>query len=45
MFMHAGLRPLWPVIAFLPWLVVGVTCLVYAATHRVRESLARLPRE
>lgn len=31
MFSHAaGLRPLWPVILFLPWLLVGVGWLVRA---------------
>ena len=40
MFMHAGLRPVWPVIAFVPWLVLGAACLWYAAAHRARASLA-----
>ncbi len=24
MLAHTGIRPLWPVVAFLPWLLVGV---------------------
>lgn len=39
MFMHAGLRPLWPVIAFLPWLILGVGLLLYAAAQRLRRPL------
>lgn len=38
MFMHTGFRPLWPVVAFVPWLLFGVACLVYAAAQRGRES-------
>lgn len=44
MFMHAGLRPVWPVIAFVPWLLLGAACLLYAAAHRMRASLG-LPGE
>jgi hypothetical protein len=36
MFMHAGLRPLWPVIAFVPWLFLGVGYLLQAARHKLR---------
>ena len=32
-FEHAGLRPLWPVIFFLPWFFVGVAYLVKAMRH------------
>jgi glucose dehydrogenase len=38
MFMQAGSRPFWPVIVFLPWLVIVVVCLVYAATRRLHDS-------
>jgi len=27
---HIGLRPLWPVMLFAPWLVLGVACLLQA---------------
>lgn len=40
MFMHAGLRPLWPVIAFVPWLMLGVGLLLHAAAQRLRPPLA-----
>jgi hypothetical protein len=30
MFAHAGLRPLWPVMLFAPWLVLGVALLLRA---------------
>lgn len=39
MFMHAGLRPLWPVIAFVPWLTLGVGLLLHAAAQRLRRPL------
>lgn len=39
MFMHAGIRPLWPVIAFVPWLILGAGLLLYAAVHRLRQPL------
>jgi hypothetical protein len=34
MFEYRGLRPLWPVIFFLPWLLVGVAYLLEAVLHR-----------
>src|ERR1700741_227338 len=40
MFMHAGLRPLWPVIAFVPWLILGVGLLLHAAAQRLRQPSA-----
>lgn len=39
MFTHAGLRPLWPVIAFVPWLILGAGLLLYAAAQRLRQPL------
>lgn len=30
MLAHAGLRPLWPVMLFAPWLVLGLACLLQA---------------
>lgn len=39
MFTHAGLRPLWPVVAFVPWLILGVGLLLYAAAQRLRQPL------
>lgn len=39
MFTHAGLRPLWPVIAFVPWLILGAGLLIYAAAQRLRQPL------
>lgn len=38
MFTHPGLRPLWPVIAFVPWLVFGAGYLLKAARHKHLES-------
>src|SRR5215469_5431263 len=40
LFQHAGYRSLWPVIAFLPWLAVGIAYLVMAMFHRHREVRA-----
>jgi hypothetical protein len=40
MFMHAGLRPLWPMMAFVPWLILGVGLLLHAAAQRLRQPLA-----
>ena len=31
MLVHAGLRPLWPVILFVPWFFVGLALLVWPA--------------
>jgi hypothetical protein len=28
MFVHAGFRPLWPVIAFAPWFLLGIAYLI-----------------
>lgn len=30
MLVHAGLRPLWPVMLFAPWVVLGLACLLQA---------------
>ena len=30
MLAHAGLRQLWPVMLFAPWLVLGLACLLQA---------------
>ena len=38
MFVHAaGFRPLWPVILFLPWLLVGIAWLVRSLSHGKRQ--------
>ena len=37
-FQHAGLRPLWPVVLFLPWLFVGFAYLVTAMLQGKKES-------
>ncbi len=37
MFTHAGLRPLWPVVAFVPSLFLGAGYLLQAARHTLRE--------
>ena len=37
MFAHAGLKPLWPVMVFTPWLVLGFACLLYAVRRTLRE--------
>jgi hypothetical protein len=34
MLAHAAARPLWPVVFFLPWLVLGITYLIEAVRHR-----------
>jgi hypothetical protein len=34
MFATAGLRPLWPVIFFLPWLILGIAYLLESVRHR-----------
>jgi hypothetical protein len=40
---HVGLRPLWPVMLFAPWLLLGLACLLQAlrkapgsAAHSIR---------
>ena len=43
MLMHAGLRPFWPAVAFVPWLVLGVTYLLYAWRRRLRHSPGSRP--
>jgi hypothetical protein len=34
MFPHPGFRPLWPVIFFLPWLLLGAAYILLWALHR-----------
>lgn len=34
MFMHLGFRPLWPVIVFLPWFVLGLAYLLESLLQR-----------
>src|SRR6266481_9203748 len=34
MFATAGFRPLWPVIFFLPWLILGIAYLLESVRHR-----------
>lgn len=34
MFLHPGFRPLWPVIFFLPWLLLGAAYLLQWVLHR-----------
>jgi tetratricopeptide (TPR) repeat protein len=41
MFMHAGFRPLWPVILFLPWVLLGAAYLLESALHRSWAAAAR----
>jgi hypothetical protein len=50
MFSHAaGFRPLWPVLLFLPWLLVGAGWLVRAllpgekAVHQPTPATKRMP--
>ena len=31
---HTGIRHLWPVIFFLPWLLIGIVFLVESVLHR-----------
>ena len=33
MFTHAGFRPLWPVMLFAPWLILGIAYLLQAVRH------------
>jgi hypothetical protein len=44
---HAAARPLWPVLLFLPWLLLGVTYLLEAVRHRHPAAMQRLafPRQ
>ena len=48
MFAHAaGFRPLWPVILFLPWLLVGAAWLVRSllpAEKQLVRAVRRTPR-
>jgi len=37
--MHAESRHFWPVIAFVPWVILGIGCLLYAARQTLRGSL------
>ena len=41
MFATAGFRPLWPVIFFLPWLILGIAYLLESVRHR-RARAARV---
>ena len=42
MFEHGGLRPLWPVVLFVPWFLVGFAYLVGWVRHpRSRMALSR----
>ncbi len=34
MFMHAGPRPLWPIIVFLPWFLLGFAYLLESVLQR-----------
>lgn len=38
MLAHAGLRPLWPVMLFAPWLILGVALLLRAVRKPPRGS-------
>jgi hypothetical protein len=38
MLAHAGLRPLWPVMLFAPWLILGVALLLRAARKPARGA-------
>jgi len=37
MLAHVGLRPLWPVVLFLPWLLFGFAC-VLQSIRKARDS-------
>lgn len=37
MFLHAGPRPLWPVIVFLPWFLLGFAYLLESLLRRVSQ--------
>ena len=43
MFAHSGFRPLWPVVFFLPWLLVGAAYILEALLQR-RSRVAVTPR-
>jgi hypothetical protein len=47
MFLHAGPRPLWPVIVFLPWFLLGFAYLIESLLQRRPGSTAihRVPSE
>ncbi|HYL71699.1 MAG TPA: hypothetical protein VEY89_10410, partial [Candidatus Dormibacteraeota bacterium] len=38
MFAHSAFRPLWPVVFFLPWLLVGAAYILEALLHRRSRS-------
>jgi hypothetical protein len=40
MFVHAGFKPFWPVIFFLPWFIFGVACFFAVVFHRRRRAAA-----
>jgi hypothetical protein len=40
MFLHAGPRPLWPIIVFLPWLLLGFAYLIESLLRRRAGSTA-----
>lgn len=40
MFLHAGPRPLWPVIVFLPWFLLGFAYLIESLLQRRPGSTA-----
>jgi len=40
MFTHAGYRPLWPVIFFLPWIGLGIAYLAEVLVHRGPRAAA-----
>lgn len=42
MLAHSVARPLWPVLFFLPWLLLGVTYLIEAVRHRHPTAMQRL---
>lgn len=45
MFAHAaGFRPLWPVILFLPWLLVGIAWLLRSLLPGRKQILLHVPR-
>ena len=44
MFLHAGPRPLWPVIVFLPWFLLGFAYLLESLLRRVSQPPAGIIR-
>jgi hypothetical protein len=44
MFEHIGIRPLWPVVLFLPWFLVGVAYLVRPLAVRLQALEVRAGR-